>query len=349
MLRNQSECSSYGAVPSLKIPLLLLRGQRAINLHVGYVSLGLFTLCLRSPAGLEGCFFFFFNSFFLWDAGGSPLPDTNSALKCSCPQRVNGSDDTEPCSHHAGVSKRRSSQVDPRRSGRSRAEKHPPTRDCFFNLPGFRAEPLFASLLMFRPVFPLAVRNGVTPSRFIFLLFKAKGRSLKMHANGDNVQLNSKHLLQTHLFRNQSRPPLWAHCFGFWSRTCSCSWSSGIVLAYLLNRTVWEAAGLSNLLECGRCLMRDDISHCVLCMSLKQLRQEPAQRVSVRFNLRDLKPSITLCCLLVRSVCSRDEGAQKMFVFYPHYEHAPLYSSSFWHPTEDTITLSLCPRPRFRL
>ena len=74
-------------------------------------------------------------------------------------------------------------------------EKHPPTRDCFFNLPEFRAEPLFASLLMFRPVFPLAVRNGVTPSRFIFLLFKAKGRSLKMHANGDNVQLNSKHLL----------------------------------------------------------------------------------------------------------------------------------------------------------
>lgn len=132
----------------------------------------------------------------------------------------------------------------------------------------------------------------------------------------------------------------------FWSRTCSRCWSSAIVWAYLWNRTFWEAAGLSNLLECGRCLMRDDISHCVLCLSLKQLRQEAAQRVSVRFNLRDLKPSITLCCLLLLRVCGWDEGAQKIFIFYPHCKHAPSYSSSFWHPSEDTVTLSLCPRLR---
>lgn len=40
MLRNQAKCSFYEAMPSLKIPLLLLRGQRDINLGAGYVSLG---------------------------------------------------------------------------------------------------------------------------------------------------------------------------------------------------------------------------------------------------------------------------------------------------------------------
>lgn len=120
------------------------------------------------------------------------------------------------------------------RAGRSTAEKHTPTRDRFsistwFNLSCRSSLPWCLTLFS-----RFAVTKGFMPSLLVFVLLKGKAVVWKCT---HNAQFSFKHLLKPHLLSDQIHPPLYAHCFGFWSQNCSCCVSSDLVWASKLNRT----------------------------------------------------------------------------------------------------------------
>lgn len=228
--------------------------------------------------GLEG--------WFLWDTGGSPAREItlNSRPKQSCPQRVNSDDERACCASPRGVSKRRCSRVDPRRSlsryKRCRKTHSPGIAFQFSTDSSWAAAPLSADVSL---CFPLAVIEGFRPSLLLFFSYsKAKQR----------FELTFTHLLKAHLFLNLIRPP----CFGFCSRNCSVSWSSGVVWAYRLNRVLWEAAVWCNLLECGRCLMQDDISPCVLLSAhFSRLNNWDSHKGGLSDWIQGIKKPLSVC------------------------------------------------------
>lgn len=115
------------------------------------------------------------------------------------------------------------------RAGRSTAEKHTPTRDRFSISTWLAVPPYPWCLTLFSRL------QKVLCHHCLCLPYSKEKQCTH------NAQFSFKHLLKPPLLSDQIHPPLYAHCFGFWSRNCSCCLSSDLVWASKLKRTALKS------------------------------------------------------------------------------------------------------------